>query len=65
MSGNRKHGFLSGNRGGFKQSSLFPDWFCSGCNKEHKGKTSRNKMLDGLDYCDRHYYKLKEQELIA
>jgi len=59
MAGNRKHGFMRGNRAGRNGVGRPSDWYCSGCIKIHRGSTSRNKMLDGLDYCDRQYYKIK------
>lgn len=60
MAGNRKHGFLYGNKAGRNGVGTPSKWFCSACKKEHGGRVSRNKMLDGFDYCDRQYYKIKE-----
>lgn len=65
MAGNRKHGFMRGNANGRNGSLFVPKWFCSGCEKEHGGRVSRNKMLDGFDYCDRQYYRRKELEFAA
>lgn len=59
MSGNRKHGFARGNRGGFKPQP----WHCDGCGKDHAARTMRNRALDGKDYCDRTY--LAGREAIA
>lgn len=53
MAGNRKHGFLRGNGGGVRPS----EWLCHGCGKNHEGRRSRNRTLDGRDLCDRQYYK--------
>jgi hypothetical protein len=53
MGGNRKHGFMRGNRGGFKPVS----WYCDGCGKFHAGTRSRNGTLDGRSLCDRLYYR--------
>ncbi len=54
MAGNRKHGFLRGNGGGVRPSG----WFCHECDKNHEGRRSRNRTLDGRDLCDRQYYKI-------
>lgn len=51
MAGNKKHGYLRGNNGGFKPQS----WFCNGCQRLHPGKTPRNGTLDGRSLCDRLY----------
>jgi len=53
MAGNRKHGFLRGNRGGSKPSP----WFCDACQKQHSGSRSRNGTLDGRSLCDSAYYR--------
>jgi hypothetical protein len=53
MSGNRKHGFLRGNRGGFKPVP----WFCDGCHKFHPGRRMRKGTLDGRSLCDRRYFR--------
>lgn len=62
MGDNRIHGFRRGNANGRNGSGTPQKWFCHGCQKEHGGSVSRNKMLDGFDYCDRQYYKRKEAE---
>jgi len=56
MAGNKKHGYLRGNANGRNGSSHVNNWFCNGCQKTHTGKTFRNKMLDGFDYCDKEYF---------
>lgn len=59
MAGNIKHGFRRGNANGRNGSSTPLKWFCSGCSRLHGGRVSRNRLLsDGLDYCDRKYYKI-------
>jgi len=63
MSGNRKHGFMRGNAAGRNGSGTPDKWFCQGCKKMHTGRTMRTRMLDGFDYCDREYYRLKELEM--
>lgn len=61
MGGNRKHGFLRGNRGGVK-----PDpWFCDACQKKHEARRSRNGTLDGRSLCDRAYYREASAKLAA
>jgi len=62
MAGNRKHGFRRGNANGRNGSNTSAKWICNGCQKLHGGLVPRNKMLDGFDYCDRQYYRLKEME---
>jgi len=49
MAGNRQHGYLRGNRGGFKGQP----WFCDGCQKLHPFRQDRNETLDGRSLCDR------------
>lgn len=59
MAGNRKHHFLYGNTNHRNGSMKMQKWFCNGCKKHHLGTISRNKMLDGFDYCDKMYCKIK------
>lgn len=61
MGGNRKHGFLRGNRGGVKPDA----WFCDACQKKHEARRSRNGTLDGRSLCDRTYYKEAAAKLTA
>lgn len=53
MGGNRKHGFLRGNRGGPK----LEQWWCDECKKLHKYNVMRNGTLDGRDLCNKAYYR--------
>jgi hypothetical protein len=53
MAGNRKHGFMRGNQGGFKPSK----WLCDECGKLHAPYQTRNVTLDGRSLCDRAYFK--------
>lgn len=57
MGGNRKHGYMSGNRAGRNGVGMPKKWYCHGCEREHGPAVLRNKMLDGFDYCDKEYYK--------
>jgi hypothetical protein len=57
MGGNRKFGFLRGNRGGFRPRP----WKCHGCNRMHPGRTMRTQALNGLDYCERTYYAARDE----
>lgn len=50
MGGNRKYGFMRGNRGGFKPAP----WFCDGCQRLHPGSKDRNGQLDGRSLCRKH-----------
>jgi hypothetical protein len=49
MAGNRKHGYLRGNRGGFRGEP----WFCHGCQKLHPYRQERNGTLDGRWLCNK------------
>lgn len=55
MGGNRKHGFLRGNRGGFKLEKMY----CDGCRKSHRAGTDMTRDLLGRNFCDRTYYKFR------
>ena len=50
MGGNRKHGFMRGNRAGRNGFSLSEAHFCDGCQRTH-----------GKNYCERTYYKAREE----
>ncbi len=60
MGGNRKQGFLRANASGRNGTAPKP-WYCTGCNKDHGGRTNRTLMA-GEDYCDRTYLALKEKQ---
>lgn len=60
MGGNRKHGYMRGNRGGVKPSP----WYCDACQRMHDGRRSRNGTLDGRSLCDRAYYREKRQAMM-
>lgn len=62
MGGNRKHGFRSGSHAGRNGARMPKKWYCHGCQKEHGAGVVRNRMLDGYDYCDTQYLRIKEQE---
>ena len=48
MAGNRKHGYLRGNRGGFRPEP----WRCDGCSCLRSGTHTKNGTLDGKFLCD-------------
>lgn len=52
MAGNKKYGFLRGNKGGFKPER----WMCHGCGKFHEANRSKNGTLDGRTLCDKEYF---------
>ena len=62
MGGNRKSGFLYGNKNGRNGSNKVWPWPCAGCQKDHGGKTFKNGYKGAL-YCDRQYFKLKSLEV--
>jgi len=57
MGGNRKNGFRSGNRGGFKPERIF----CHGCGKLHRPRTDMVQALDGNNYCNRTYFEFRKR----
>jgi len=62
MGGNRKHGYLRGNGGGFKGSP----WFCDGCQKMHPYSRERNGIHGtGKSYCNRTYYAMLKENGVS
>jgi hypothetical protein len=62
MGGNRKHGFLRGNRNGRNGSNTPRSWYCTGCETSHVGTTERTGIYQVGDFCNKTYFKRKEAE---
>ena len=54
MSGNRKHGFCKSFT--MARSIFKTDWFCDGCQKEHRYEVERNGY-NGKSWCNRTYWR--------
>jgi hypothetical protein len=61
MAGNRKHGFMRGNRAGRNGVGSPKEFYCELCKRQHGASVDRTKF-NGQMMCDRQYYKLKEAE---
>lgn len=61
MAGNRKHGFMRGNKAGRNGVGQPQEFYCEVCEKNH-GRTVDRTKYNNLIMCERQYYKLKEAE---
>lgn len=61
MGGNRKHGFMRGNKAGRNGVGQQSSFFCDACNKTHGPKVERTGIVDNLSnkaiVCERMYLK--------
>jgi hypothetical protein len=61
MAGNRKHGFMRGNKAGRNGVGSPKGFYCDVCKKQH-GATVERTEYQGKLMCDRQYFKLEEAE---